>query len=134
MKTLSFELTMPNVGSWNGKWTGSDRKYFIIRKFENKTADKIMEGAKSYPLYEGIFTRTQVGSTPPIKGYYYNFGDGWGASITVEQVDAKEANKRRKNSAGFCGYDWMVNSIIRFDEILNSIQIKERISTESVNL
>jgi hypothetical protein len=126
MKTLSFELTMPNVGSWNGKWTGEERKYFVIRKFENKTAAKIMQDAKSYPIYEGVFTRTLVGTSAPRKGHYYNFGDGWGAHIEIEQVYAKEANKRRKKSAGFCGYEWMIDSIIRFDEILNSNQIKER--------
>ena len=125
MKTLSFELTMPNVGSWNGKWTGSDRKYFVIRKFDNKTADKIMEGAKSSPLYEGIFIRKLIGYTNPMKNYYYNFGDGWGANICVEQVDAKEANKRRKMSCAFYGYEWMVSSIVRYDDILNSSQIKE---------
>jgi len=132
MKTLSFELTMPNVGSWNGKWTGAERKYFVIRKFDNKTADKIMEDAKTSPIYEGFFTRREIGNTPPSKSHYYNFGDGWGANVRIEQVDAKEANKRRKNSAGFCGYEWMIDSIIRFDEILNSNQIKERLSTVAV--
>ncbi len=39
---------MPNVGSWNGQWTGAAKKYFVIRAFDNKTADKIMDGAKSY--------------------------------------------------------------------------------------
>jgi hypothetical protein len=36
MKTLSFELTMPNVGLWNGKWTGSDKKYYIIKTVSDK--------------------------------------------------------------------------------------------------
>ena len=132
MKTLSFELTMPNVGSWNGKWTGAERKYFVIRKLDNKTADKIMADAKSSPIYEGLFTRRQVGNTAPRKNYYYNFGDGWGANICIEQVDSKEASKRRKQSAGFCGYEWMIDSIIMYDEILNSNQIKERLSTAAV--
>ena len=30
---LSFELSMPNIGSWNGKWTGSERVYAIIKNF-----------------------------------------------------------------------------------------------------
>ena len=132
MKTLSFRLTMPNIGSWNGKWSGSEKKYFIVKTFDNKTANKIMEGAESHPLYEGILIRTQVGMTPPIKNYYYNFGDGWGANIRVEQVDAKEGRKRKKLSSGFCGYEWMIDSIIRFDAILNDNQIKERLSTVSV--
>lgn len=77
---------MPNIGSWNGKWTGSDKKYFVIRK--------------------------KIGYTKPRKDYYYNFGDGWGANVCIEQVDAKEAAKRRKISSGFCGYEWMIDSII----------------------
>lgn len=129
MKTISFELTMPNVGSWNGKWTGSENKYFIIQKFDNKTAEKIMEGAKQRPIYEGIFTRKLVGLTQPTKSYYYNFGDGWGANIQLEIIDYKEANKRRKTSKGFCGYGWMVDSIVKYDEILTSNQRKEKTIT-----
>jgi hypothetical protein len=125
MKILSFELTMPNRGSWNGQWTGASNKYFIIRKFDNVTASKIMRGTTVYPIYAGFFTREQIGVTPLKKSYYYNFGDGWGANIDVEHIDSKEANKRRKASAGFCGYDWMVDSIIHYDVILNTQQIKE---------
>lgn len=128
MKVLSFELTMPNAGSWNGKWSGAGKKYFVIRSLDNKTADKIMEGAKSVGIYEGIFVRTKAGESPLRKNYYYNFGDGWGANICVEKVDTREANKRRKISVGFYGYEWMVDSIIRFDEILNSVERKEKLT------
>jgi hypothetical protein len=117
MKTLSFELTMPNIGSWNGKWSGSGKKYHIIKKIDNKTADKIMEGSQTHPIYEGFLTKKYVGETPPTKSYYYNFGDGWGANINVELIDSKEGNKRKKKSLGFSGYDWMVDSIINFNEI-----------------
>lgn len=98
MKQLCFKLSMPNIGSWNGKWTGESNLYAIIRKFyayDNDKTDKILD-----------------------KGYfYYNFGDGWGAGVTVTEVKGKEANKIRKHSNGFCGYDWMVNSIINDLEI-----------------
>ena len=127
MKTLSFELTMPNVGSWNGKWTGAERKYFIIKKVDEATAKKIMQDAKSYPIYEGVFYPKQVGTSIPSVSHYYNFGDGWGANIKIQQVDTREANKRRKSSCGFYGYDWMVDSIMIYGEILNSKQIKERV-------
>lgn len=122
MKTISFELTMPNVGSWNGKWTGADRKYYVIRKFDNKIADKLMENAKSYPIYGGAFIRTQIGVSQPMKSYYYNFGDGWGANVILELIDAKEGNKRKKLSSGFQGYEWMIDSIISHDEILTTAQ------------
>jgi hypothetical protein len=128
MKTLSFELTMPKVGSWNGKWTSAEKKHFIIKSVHNDVADKIMDGAKSYPLYEGILVRTLVGETPLRKEYYYDFGDGWTAGVRVELIDAKEGNKRRKQSCGFAGYDWMVASIFQFDDILNDRQRKERLA------
>ena len=104
MKILSFELTMPNVGSWNGKWSGADKKYYVIRSVDNKTFEKIAGDSE----------------TPLRKDYYYNFGDGWGANVCVEQINAKEANKRRKISKGFCGYEWMINSIMEFNKILNT--------------
>ena len=44
--------------------------------------------------------------------YGYDFGDGWRANITAEIVTGKEASKIRRKSIGFCGYDWMVSSIM----------------------
>jgi hypothetical protein len=92
MKILSFELTMPNVGSWNGKWSGAAKKYFVIKSMDNKSADKILDGNDH-------------------NAFYYSFGDGWGANVRVEHIDSKEAAKRRKISSGFCGYEWMIDSI-----------------------
>ena len=95
MKIISFELKMPNVGSWNRKWTGESKKHYIIMKMTDNEFEKLSSDS-----------------------YYYNFGDGWGASISIEIIDSKEAIKRRKLSKGFCGYDWMVYSIIKNDEII----------------
>jgi len=91
---LCFTLSMPNVGSWNGKWTGANNLYARIINFgKSKKAT-----GKAQKILD--------------KGYYhYNFGDGWSAGITIKQVDAKEANKIRRASKGFCGYDWMIDSI-----------------------
>jgi len=102
MKTLSFELTMPNVGSWNGKWTGDNKRYFVIRQVTNDFFKGRIE-----PLLDGkVF-----------QNFYYNFGDGWGANVHIEIIDSKEGRKRLKNSAGFCGYEWMVNSIMKYGKI-----------------
>jgi hypothetical protein len=49
--------------------------------------------------------------------YYYNLGDGWAARVSVREVSASEAAKIRCKSAGFCGYDWMIDSIIHYGEI-----------------
>ena len=102
---LCFELSMPNVGSWNGKWTGENEKYFKTRKCPIKK-QKELHG----------------------KSFYYGFGDGWGANVLVEKIDSKEAAKRRRNSVGFCGYDWMIDEILKFGRILTlqERRIKQR--------
>ena len=97
---LAFTLTMPNNNSWNGKWTGADRLYVKVIDFG--TAKKPL--AKYAPI---------IG-----KAFYYNFGDGWGASVSVREVDSKEARELKKKAAGFCGYDWMVDEIRYHGRIL----------------
>jgi hypothetical protein len=113
MKHVSFELTMPNVGSWNGKWTGADKKYYIIKKFSDRffkdQLEKLLDNGKTYT------------------NYYYSWNDGWGANVKMEVIDAADGRKRQKMSKGFAGYDWMVSSIIKYGGILNSSQIKELI-------
>jgi hypothetical protein len=91
---LSFTLSMPNNNAWNGKWTGKDRFYARAVNFGRS---KKKEGAAQAIIDKGY--------------YYYNFGDGWGAGVTVKKVDSKEARHIRNKSAGFCGYDWMIDSI-----------------------
>ena len=91
---LCFELSMPNVGSWNGKWGGASDYYAKIVNFgrtkkAEERAQRILD-----------------------KGYFrYNFGDGWAAGIKVKQVTPSEASTLRRQSKGFCGYDWMIESI-----------------------
>ena len=92
--TLCFTLSMPNIGSWNGKWSGEGLLYAKVVSFgrDKNTSNKAKE------ILE--------------KGYYsYNFGDGWRAGVSVKEVDVKEAAKIRRKSCGFCGYDWMIDSI-----------------------
>jgi len=91
---LSFELGMPNNNSWNGRWSGGNDLYARVINFGRGKAAN--EKAKEI-LDKGYF--------------YYNFGDGWGASVTVKEIDSKEAAKIRRKSKGFCGYDWMIASI-----------------------
>lgn len=87
---LAFTLSMPNVGSWNGKWTASGNLYArVINIGSKKRANEIL--AKS--------------------PFRYNFGDGWCASISAKKIEGKESRQIRKASRGFYGYDWMINSI-----------------------
>lgn len=88
---LAFELSMPNVNSWNGRWSGEGKLYARVRSFRKD---------------------------PEFKDYYHhNFGDGWSAGVKVRKVDAAEARKLRARSAGLCGYDWMIDSIVRDGKI-----------------
>jgi len=105
---LSFTLSMPNVNSWNGRWSGEDRLFVVCRSFRGRkeiaNAEKIAE-----------------------KGYYhYSWGDGWAAGIRVQEVTSSGAQKLRRKSAGFSGYDWMIDSIIKHGEPLAPHQVKAR--------
>ena len=106
---LAFILTMPNVGSWNGKWTGEKDLHARVINFTQKYGTS--KAAKD--KLESILKE---------KSYYYNFGDGWGADVEVKKVDVSAAAKIRAKSKGFCGYDWMIDSILQYGEILNTNQ------------
>jgi len=96
---LSFTLSMPSSGSWNGKWSGENNLYARVQSFVGK---KKLELAQKI-LDKGSFR--------------YDFGDGWAACVYVEQVPTSKANTIRRKSQGFCGYDWMISSILRNLEI-----------------
>lgn len=90
IKTVLFTLSMPNSGSWNGRWSGAGEAYIVSRRLTATEAEKING-----------------------KNFYHNFGDGWGANIYCETSSgAAETKRRLKNSKGFCGYDWMIANII----------------------
>lgn len=112
---LSFELTMPNVGSWNGQWTGQGSKYYRHRNVSKQEAEKILAGKER-------------------NSWYYNFGDGWGASISVVKVLASEKNKRERISKGFAGYDWMIDEILKYGRILERQERQEMRKQETINV
>ena len=99
MRHLSFQLSMPNNNSWNGKWSQEGEFFVIVKKFYKKDEHKI----------EGLLEQKSV---------YYKWDDGWGASIRIKEVEGKEAARLRKKSKGFCGYDWMVDSLVENGKIL----------------
>jgi len=84
-----FRLSMPNTGSWNGRWSGEGVNYVIVR----------------------IIPEARVAELGIPKSWYYAWDDGWGASVSGRVM---EKGERRPNSDGFCGYDWMVDNIIRW--------------------
>lgn len=107
---LSFELSMPGNNSWNGKWTGDDKLYAVVHKFRE------MPEVDGKQLAGGRFS--------------YSFGDGWVAAITVREVTSSAAAKIRKDSLGFCGYEWMIVSILKYGKILaEAPQDKHQVET-----
>lgn len=92
---LVFELSMPNVNTWNGKWTGEGRYYALIKNLGKSKSARELE--------EKILSK---------KSFGYDFGDGWFARIDVRRVSGREVTAIRKKSVGFCGYEWMVDSIV----------------------
>ncbi len=96
---LVFTLSMPNVGSWNGEWTGSENLYVKTRRAPPATIARILKEKSE-------------------TDFSYNFGDGWWASVRVKSTSAAEANKIMRHSAGFCGYDWMIDEIMQYGRIL----------------
>ena len=91
---IIFELSMPHCGSWNGKWSGEGRLYAKSRR--NNQVPKDVIG----------------------KTFDYRWEDGWNVRVSDKKVDFKEERRIMRRSAGFCGYDWMIDSIIKYGKIL----------------
>ena len=86
---IVFELTMPGRGSWNGEWS-QDGNCFVRTRPEEEVPKEHWD-----------------------KKFYYKWNDGWCACVSVRKVHAATARKLNKKSKGFCGYDWMIDSIIK---------------------
>lgn len=96
---ISFELSMPSNNSWNGCWTGENNLYALVRNVGT------IKGARE--KWEKLIGR-----------HTYSFGDGWVACVTVRECTSSAAIKLRKDSKGFCGYEWMIDSLARWGRIL----------------
>ena len=106
-RILCFKLSMPGNNAWNGKWSGDGKLFAILKRFTTK---------KGYAMADAVL----------VGGHYnYSFGDGWRARIDVTEIDAKAATEMRKKSCGFCGYDWMVDSILTAGVILPDAELRD---------
>ena len=105
---LAFTLSMPGVASWDGKWTGEGNCYAIVRSVNAEEALRACNLRLGGSLEPGRETGC----------HRYSFGDGWHASIDVRGVDRNEARRLRRKSDGFCGYDWMVDAILKTGRIV----------------
>lgn len=93
---IAYHLSMPGVASWNGKWSGEDRLWVICRPMRG--------AARLSSIIEG-------------QPYHYDFGDGWRAMVRCEHVTGDVARKLRRKSAGFAGYEWMIDEIQTYGRI-----------------
>lgn len=98
---IVFTLSMIGIGSWNGKWTGEKNLY--CRCIEERLVPKTLVG----------------------KSFCYAWDDGWCANVDVKKVPCREAEKMKRKSAGFCGYDWMIDSLIRHGYIISPSDERE---------
>jgi len=108
---VAFTLSMPGCPSWDGKWSGEGKKYVIVNTFKPKE------------LVNAVLILDE-------KSFCYRWDDGWMARIDVHEVDSKQAAKLRKESNGFCGYDWMVDSIIQHGKPLATHEIEKHVSSK----
>lgn len=87
-KRIIFELSMPSNNAWNGRWSGEDNTYTVARTLTEQKFDELK------------------------RRYTYSFGDGWVAAVSL-----REANPREKATGKFCGYEWMIDSILKRNAI-----------------
>lgn len=90
---IVFELSMPNNNAWNGKWSLAE-ELFVRTRDERKVPKKVWN-----------------------RNFFYSWDDGWTACVSARRMSASEAQKLERKSKGFCGYDWMIDSIIEHGEI-----------------
>ena len=98
---IAFELSMPNRGSWDNKWSGDDRRFIRVRR-QNEVPKEYWN-----------------------KDYYYKWDDGWTARVSVTKVSGVDAKRLKNKSSGFCGYDWMIDSIIKHGYIATKRELEE---------
>lgn len=101
--TILFTLSMPNRGSWNGRWSGEDKFYgkfvsFTSKKGKEKAAELIKD-----------------------RSWHFSWGDGWGATVSAREVEGAEIRRLKRSCSGMCG-DWMVESILACGEIRQTIR------------
>ncbi len=101
---VEFRLSMPGRASWNGRWSGEDKNFTIVKTIGKKwLGDLGLSGANK-------------------NHWSYHFSDGWAASVEATVLGK---GVRAKKSDGFCGYDWMVDTILHYGAIMDSAQVSE---------
>lgn len=92
MTRIEFKLSMPGRASWNGGWSGESRNYILVRELDDIAIARLLGAAMTSASWS------------------HRWSDGWCAEVTARIVPAGEELPK---SDGFCGYDWMVDNILR---------------------
>lgn len=87
---LIAELSIPYAASWNGRWSGENDNYTVAINVSPKRSEKL------------------------IGDYSYRWSDGWCAMVSIRKPKLRE-----KVSNKFCGYNWMIKSILDHGQIIN---------------
>ena len=90
---IVFELTMSDTGSWNGKWSQAGYSHYASRR-------------------DSEVPKEVIG-----REFSYRWPDGWCACISVKKVSRMFERELMRKSVGFCGYEWMIDSIINHGKI-----------------
>ena len=95
---VEFKMTMPGIGSWDGKWSGSSKNYLIVRSLSDEEIK-----ALGVPC-----------------SWSHHWSDRWSANVSARIMKKGE---RSKKTDGFCGYDWMVDNIVRYGATVKPGQV-----------
>jgi hypothetical protein len=98
-----FVLRMRNTPTWNESWSGAGRLYAKRVNVPKTKAEELLK--------EGSF--------------YFSWSDGWSCAVDVVKPSPAEARAMAKNTRGFCGYEWMINSILMYGKILDTAYVKK---------
>ncbi|MHB8281271.1 MAG: hypothetical protein ACYDDE_00535 [bacterium] len=100
MKYLYFQLkTSANTGNNSGKWSGYSKKHGKIIKLSESDFKKFKNTVQNKYFWS------------------HRFSDGWLISFSLNIIDSYKANKIKKTLDGVCGYENIVNEIIKTGEI-----------------
>ena len=103
---------MPGRASWDGKWSGEDKNYTIVRDLSGEDVACLFDSAPE-PVRADQ-------ARPPLKApvdvlrckrsWTHRWSDGWTAEVTARVVPDHETLRK---SDGFNGYEWMVDNILK---------------------
>ena len=101
---------MPNSGSWNGRWSGEKDRHCIIRDYSEKDFEN--------------YKKNLIGT------WFYRWDDGWTACINGDEITRETATKLKRLKTSFCGYDWMVGSIVKYGKIMTPNEAEEYLNSK----